>query len=301
MTRKATRNIIQIDENRCTGCGICAEGCPEGAIQVIDGKARLVGEILCDGLGACIGTCPEGAISVERREAEPYDERRVMDNVVSHGPNVIKAHLDHLDHHAQQEYMEIAIEYLKDHGLPVPEHRSKETQPSTSNGNACAGGGCPGSSAIDMRKAAADDGAGASSARVPVRSQLQNWPVQLALANPSAPYFKGADLLIAADCVPFAHGNFHQEFLKGKVLVMFCPKLDDDKIGMYLQKLETIFATQDIHSITLVHMQVMCCFGLRSLVEDALKGSGRKITVRDVIISAQGDVLPERNPHLKFY
>jgi len=218
------RHIIKIDEERCTGCGLCIPNCAEGALKVIDGKARLVSDQACDGLGACIGHCPEGAITVETREAEPFDERKV---------------------------------------------RASEAIPS------------PGRAA----------GPAPSAAPTPTarKSRLAQWPVQLHLLNPQAPYFKGADLLVAADCVPFATADFHERFLAGKALVVFCPKLDDSD-EIYVERLAEILRLNDIKSITVAHMEVPCCFGTNRVVEAALKRSGKKLEVKDITISVRGEV-----------
>ena len=290
-SEKIYRDIIKIDEEKCTGCGICANGCPEGALKVIDGKARLVGEILCDGLGACMKDCPEDAIRVERRQADPYDELLVLKNVISHGDNVIKAHLEHLLHHGQDEYYTIATEYLEKEGIPIPEIDLEEDHQMVDSG-------CPGSRIIELQTSAKDEGELGEGFVLP--SQLRNWPVQLKLINPNASYFDGAELLIAADCTPFAFANFHQEFLKGKTTIMFCPKLDGAYLDEYMAKLTQIFKRHDIKSVTMVHMQVPCCFGLHSLVDDAIKQSGNKLPIKDYIVSIKGEV-SERNPHLKFH
>jgi len=290
------RDIITIDEDKCTGCGTCAGGCPEGAIQVIDGKARLVSDIFCDGLGACIGTCPEGAITVEKREAEPYDEKKVMANIVQQGPNTIKAHLHHLESHGQKKLHQQAIEYLMEHDISIPsdEQQGEDacehaiTNPATST-VAC---GCPGSKSMSIaRKPASDHVEGG---QAPVASELQNWPVQLKLINPAAEYFDNADVLVAADCTAFALGSFHQELLRGKVLIIFCPKLDSD-IDEYTTKLTQILTEHDIKSVTMAHMQVPCCFALKSVVNDALKAAGkdRSFPVKEIIISQQGEILPD--------
>ena len=271
------RDMIHIDEEKCDGCGACIPNCPEGAIQIIDGKARLVGEALCDGLGACIGFCPKGAMTVEKREAQEYDERRVMANIVKQGMNVVAAHLKHLDDHGQTEYFKEGIAYLTEQGIEVPEYR----QPSETAGQtAC---GCQG------WKPPERGGAGASR-EGSLESQLRQWPVQLKLVPTRAPYFENADLLIAADCVPFAHGGFHSELLKGKAVIMFCPKLDDG-IDAYVEKLAQIFKLNDIKSITIAHMEVPCCFGTLRVIEEALKESGKNIPVETMVISVQGEIL----------
>ena len=283
------RQIITIDEETCTGCGQCEIGCPEGALRVIDGKARLVGEVLCDGLGACIGTCPEGAISVETRDAAPYDEEQVMANVVAHGLNVIKAHLEHLRHHGQDAYMEVATRYLEVHGIPIPALDELGDPP------ADMAQGCPGSRTIELAPAGrggeelAAAGTGALLAGTG-QPELRNWPVQLKLVNPGAPCFDNADLVIVADCVPFAHPTFHADILRGKVLVMFCPKLDGN-VDAYVQKLAKLFSTHEIRSITTAHMQVPCCFGMRGIVDDALALAGKTIPVSDLVVSIHGELV----------
>ncbi|NMC05359.1 MAG: 4Fe-4S binding protein [Candidatus Lokiarchaeota archaeon] len=280
-----TRDIIKIDKEKCTGCGQCASGCPEGAIQVIDGKARLVSAILCDGLGACIGTCPEGAISVEKREAEPYDESKVIVNIIEQGPNTIKAHLKHLDEHKQAKYLEQALDYLKEKKIAIPDYKHEEAA-------AC---GCPSSVARTMARK--DNLAGTDGQPVAAPSQLHTWPVQLTLVSAAADYFDDADLLIAADCTAYAYGNFHQDFIKDKVTIIFCPKLDA-RIEDYVEKLADIIKNHSIKSITIVHMQVPCCFGLVKVVDEAIKQSGKKMTVKEAIISMQGEILP---PVAKFF
>lgn len=269
------RDIIKIDQEKCTGCGDCIPGCPEGALQVIDGKAHLISDLFCDGLGACIGTCAQGAIEVESREAEPYDEYLVMENVVKGGPNVIKAHLKHLDDHGEKELLQQAIAFLRKNNREVPEYQEEKTF-------AC---GCPGSREVDLgARPRSEDQA------VVLSAELKNWPVQLQLLNPQAPYLKNADLLIAADCAPFAYANFHQRFLKDKVLIILCPKLDQT-LDQYVDKLTEIFGTQDIKSISIVHMQVPCCSGIEVLVRRALEKAQKNITIKDYTISISGEII----------
>jgi len=283
------RDIITIDEEKCTGCGECVPNCPEGAIQIIDGKARLVSDLSCDGLGACIGHCPEGAMSVENREAEPYDERKVMVNIVKAGPATIRAHLLHLKDHDQTEFLAQALAYLRENGI---------TPPDLSAGDEPAHAGCPGMKVMDFREEAVRSGgggagqsaAGQGSESVAVRSELRQWPVQLQLLNANAPYFQDSDLVIAADCVPFAYPGFHNRFLKGKALIILCPKLDK-ALEQYLEKLTEIFKNNNIKSITLVHMEVPCCFGLSRLVEEALKRSGKNIIIKDYTVSIKGKII----------
>lgn len=273
------RDMISIDEEKCDGCGACIPNCPEGAIQVIDGKARLVGEALCDGLGACVGFCPRGAMTVEKREAEEYDERRVMANILKQGMNVVAAHLKHLDDHGQTEYLNQALAFLKEQDVEAPDYKGQQ-QPAGAAACGCQGWAPP------ERSAAADNATQMGS----LQSELRQWPVQLKLVPPKAPYFQNADILIAADCVPFAHGGFHSELLKDKAVIIFCPKLDEG-VDAYVEKLSQIFRFNEIKSITIAHMEVPCCFGTNRVVEAAIKKSGKKIPVHSKVVSVKGDVI----------
>ena len=281
------RKIISIDEDRCTGCGQCIPDCPEGAIQLIDGKARLVSDLFCDGLGACIGTCPEGAISVIEREAMPYDEKTVMENIVRQGAPVIRAHLEHLLGHGQKDLYNQAIEYLKEHSIAIPVHDSPVCHPQPVPAGHTPFATCPGSAARSIARPAPSDNRPRSDNAV---SELRQWPVQLKLLNPSAPYFDNADLLIAADCVPFAYAGFHTEFLKDRIVIIFCPKLDADIEG-YITKMAEILSRHTIKSLTIVHMEVPCCGGVRYVVDQALELSGKKIPVTEKTITIQGEVV----------
>ena len=269
------RKIISIDEELCNGCGDCIPACPEGALQIIDNKARLVSDLFCDGLGACIGECPTGAMTVEEREAEPYDEMKVMEKIVEKGPNTIKAHLEHLKDHGEHEILKQAVTYLKENNIDNPLHADYQKKPL-----AC---GCPGTAVQDFsKKEESAEPAGMA------ESELRQWPVQLNLVPPNAPYLDNSNLLIAADCVPFAYANFHQDFLKGKTLLMGCPKLDDAE--HYKEKLTTIFTQNNIKSIGLVNMEVPCCFGLQHIVQTAVNDSQKQIPIKQYIISVQGDI-----------
>ncbi len=271
------RQIIKIDEEKCNGCGDCVPNCAEGAIQIIDGKARLISDMFCDGLGACVGHCPLGAITLEEREAEEYNERKVMDYIVKQGANTIKAHLLHLKDHGEMKFLKEAIDYLKENEIPVPPLESSEPA-------AC---GCPGSrQQVISPKAKKSD----TSQNIQMDSELRQWPVQLALLNPNAPYFDNADLLVAADCVPFAYPNFHQRFLKDKILVVFCPKLDKT-LEMYVEKLTTLFASKNIRSVTVLHMEVPCCSGTGFIVQKALEMAGKSMLVKDYTISLSGEIV----------
>lgn len=271
------RKIITIDENRCTGCGQCVPDCPEGAIQIIDGKARLISDLFCDGLGACIGNCPEGAISVIEREATPYDEKKVMENIVRQGAPVIKAHLEHLAGHGQTDLYDQAIEYLKEHKINISDSMHAGGMPHA---------GCPGSMAKSIQR---NNSAPGRRPAEKAESELRQWPVQLKLLNSSAPYFDKADLLISADCVPFAYGDFHTGLLRDKILIIFCPKLDSDIEG-YVTKLAEIFSKHEIQSITIARMEVPCCGGVRRVVDQALEQSAKTIPVSEKTITIHGEL-----------
>jgi len=243
-----TRKIVKIDEDKCTGCGLCIPNCAEGALQIVDGKAKLITDKFCDGLGACLGHCPEDAITVTEREAEEFDEKAV------------EVHL----------------------------HNQKQAQPKPEPQPTPVFAGCPSSRAMHFKVAETKT---ESASATPAVSQLTHWPVQLKLVPINAPYFQDADLLIAADCVPFAYPDFHRNFLKGKAVVVGCPKLDD--IQYYKEKLTEIFKTNSIKSITLPYMEVPCCFGLVKATEDAIAASGKRIPLKKVKIGIRGEIKPE--------
>lgn len=269
------RNIIRIDQEKCTGCGLCVSGCPEGALQLIDGKARLVGDLLCDGLGACIGQCPEGALTVEVREAEPYDEIQALGNIIPQGPNVLAAHLKHLKDHRQEEYLRQAVTYLRENRIPF--------DPPADNAVAAPGGGCPGSRSMTFSSPQADGVGGPSRP-----SRLTHWPIQLHLISPAAPQYRDADLLIAADCVAFSHGDFHRDFLEGRALVIACPKLDARQEA-YAEKLTALI--EQARSVQIAIMQVPCCGGLLNQVLEAAARAGRKPPMRCIVVGLEGEIL----------
>ena len=229
------RNIVKIDEEKCNGCGQCINACAEGAIKLINGKAKLISDVYCDGLGACIGHCPQDAITIEQREAAQFDEEAT------------KVHLE------KEKKATIPIDFV-----------------------------CPGIMAKELKSDSEQDKAVGD-----VTSQLSHWPVQLKLVSPQAPYFKGADLLFVADCVPFAMGDFHQRFLKNHSVVVGCPKLDDS--GYYIDKMAEILKN-NIKSLTVIHMEVPCCSGLTHIVRKAIEKNKIAISFEDVTIDIQGNV-----------
>jgi len=289
------RQVINIDEEKCNGCGLCVPNCSEGALQMVNGKAKLVGDIYCDGLGACIGECPQGAITIKEREADAYDERRVIDNVAKRGGDVVREHLEHLEERGQHEYLREAIRYMIERDLDIPEgfreSRYFSSEPnggsSSSEGPGAAGCGCPGSRVVDMRESREQQHQQTERSGVRRSSRLQQWPVQIHLVPPNAPYLDGADLLIAADCVPFAYADFHEDLLRGRVVLVGCPKLDD--AGYYREKLTSIFSENDIRTVTVAHMEVPCCFGMVNLVRAAVAASGKDIPLDEVMIGIRGE------------
>ncbi len=225
------RKIIKIDEDKCDGCGQCVSACAEGALQIVNGKAKLVSDIYCDGLGACIGECPQDAISFEEREAKEFSEKAV---------------------------------------------KEREKQMS----------GCPGAKVVEFSK---EEGKAEEGKR---SSQLRQWPIQLHLVPPSAPYFKGADVLLAADCVAFSLGDFHKDYLKGKSLAIACPKLDSDQ-EIYIEKIKSLIDDAKINTLTVMIMQVPCCGGLLQIAKTAATKASRKIPIKVIVIGLNGDVLKE--------
>lgn len=250
---KVKRNIIKINEELCNGCGLCAKGCYEGALQIIDGKARLISELYCDGLGACIGDCPMNAISVEEKEVEAYDEIAVIKRIIPKGAKVLEAHLQHLKNHGEMNLLQQGIQYLKDNDIPVPDMTLTQTQNIV------------------------------SSLKSLSLSSSINWPVQLHLINPQSGVFNNADLLLVADCVAYANPKLYSELLIGKKLAIACPKLDVNKES-YVNKLIQMIDDSKINSLTVAIMEVPCCGGLIRLVEMAMEKSQRKIPMTKVVV-----------------
>lgn len=278
------RKIITINEDLCTGCGICADACVEGAIQIIDGKARLICEILCDGLGACIGTCPEGAITFEEKESEPYNEIKVIQLLIEKGEKTVKAHLKHLKHHGQHEWLKQAVTYLIEHKHEISfdvETTIREVHNSHTHHH---GGGCPGSKAMQFEQ---------NSHISESTSALSHWPIQMHLISPHAPYFQNADVLLTADCVAYALGSFHSKYLKNKRLIIACPKLDSHQ-ETYFEKLLALIDENNINTLTVMIMEVPCCRGLLSLAQKAVQTANNKIPIKTVIVSIQGEIIKEQ-------
>lgn len=298
------RDIITIDRDKCNGCGICITGCHEGALQLIDGKAVLVSDLMCDGLGACIGDCPEGAISIEHREAEAYDEVLTISKMVANGKNTVIAHLKHLKDYNETEYLRQGIEWLLanknkyDFDLEevlnaVNAHEKDESCECTGNEEPKhSGGGCPGSAALSFKNAAKSTSTNGAE-QISGKSELANWPVQLHLINPNSSHFKGSNLLLAADCVAFTMGNFHSEYLKGKTLAIACPKLDSNKES-YVEKITALIDRAQIDTITVMRMEVPCCGGLLQLAKMAMDRAQRKVPIKLINVSNRGDVLDTR-------
>jgi len=295
------RTIIKIDEELCNGCEACVQGCHEGALQMIDGKARMVSELFCDGLGACIGDCPVGAITLEEREAEPYDEIATIERMIPKGEKTIIAHLKHLKDHGETDYLKQGVGYLRANGINI-----NFTEVHNHGGAGCAskpaapaqhqhgGGGCPGSR--EMSFTAPKSSAFTMATQTPSvsssASQLRQWPVQLHLLNPEAAYFRSADVVLAADCVPFSFPDFHNRYLAGKTLAIACPKLDSNQ-EVYMAKLKSMILNSQINTLTVVIMEVPCCGGLLRMAQKAVAESGRKIPVKVAVIGIKGEVLQE--------
>ena len=274
----ALREIINIDQEKRTGCGLCVPNCPEGAIQIIDGKARLINDMFCDGLGACLGECPEQAITIEKREAAEYDEITVMGNIVRQGDNTIKAHLKHLADHGETEYLNQALTYLNENNIAIPDYKEQKMSHE----------GCPGSNSIEFSRDS-DNNYDESGKRI---SQLQHWPVQLHLVPPEAAFFQGKDVLLAADCTAFTMGDFHKDFLKGKSLAIACPKLDSNQ-EIYREKITAMIDKAKINTLTVMIMEVPCCRGLLNLALQAKDKAGRNVPVKLIVVSLKGEIIKD--------
>lgn len=255
---KIWRKIIQIDDRICNGCGLCIPACPEGALQIIDGKARLVKEQFCDGLGACLGDCPEDALHVSEMEVELYDAEGVVTELRQKSPELLHKHLKHLGEH-KDEIAQIA--------------KPQENAPAFA---------CPGSKMRHWQNDNPDN-----PAAIRQKSRLRQWPVQLHLVPPGAPFFKNADIMIVADCVPFAYPDFHEDFVKDKAIAVGCPKLDDG--NTYIKKISQIIQMSNPKSISVAHMEVPCCSGLVHLTRQAIELSGQKVSLEAILVTIKGE------------
>jgi NAD-dependent dihydropyrimidine dehydrogenase PreA subunit len=291
------RQIIQIDEEKCNGCGECVPNCHEGALQIIDDKARLISDLMCDGLGACIGHCPEGAITMEEREAEPYNETLVMGEMIKKGKNTVIAHLKHLKEHDQKEFVKEGVGFLKDHEHEIDfklEEVMEALHPKQlvveQSQHVHGSGGCPGSQSMSFGANSSEPTTQVAAGEIP--SQLTHWPVQMHLLNPGAPHFHNTDLVLAADCTAFSMGDFHNRFLKGKTLAIACPKLDHNR-EVYVEKLVSLIDDAMINTIQVIKMQVPCCTGLVQLAQMALENAERKVPIKSVTIGIDGSIMQE--------
>ena len=247
----AIRKIVKIDEEKCNGCGLCVPGCAEGAIKIVNGKAKLIADNLCDGIGNCLGHCPQDAIEIIEREADEFDEEAV------------EKHLNSI---------------IQDKPIAPAHH------------GAYHGGGCPGSRAMMINRSASKAKTSAVSSgdvEISIKPQLSQWPVQLMLVPERAAYFDGKELLVTADCVPFAYPNYHLDLLKGKSVVIGCPKLDN--VQYYIEKLTNIIINNDITGVTVAHMEVPCCNGIVMAVNEAVKRSGKVLRINKVKIMINGE------------
>lgn len=291
------RDVVKIDEELCNGCGICIPECHEGALQIIDGKARLVSDLMCDGLGACLNHCPQGAMEIEKREAEAYDETKVMALMVEKGRNTVIAHLAHLKDHKEFGFLKEGVAYLTAHAIEI-DFDVQEVIAIVHNGGPIkmvkplahkpSGGGCPGSQERVFKPGVMPQETSISGA-----SELRQWPVQLHLLNPSASFFQKADVVLAADCVAFSLGDFHSKWLKGKALAIACPKLDQG-LDSYLSKLTSMIDDAEINTLTVMIMQVPCCSGLLQLAKTAVEKASRKIPIKAIVVGLEGEILQEK-------
>lgn len=300
------REIVVIDEEKCNGCGQCVPNCHEGALQIIDGKARLVSDLFCDGLGACVGHCPEDAISIVEREAQPYDELKVMEIIVPKGNNTILAHLRHLKDHGEEEFLQQAVDYLEEKKInfDLTEFIKEEVdvkelvqelftvKAMQNSHHSMHGGGCPGSKAMQFHAQPDQVDEGGTQMKSEIRSELRQWPVQLHLINPQASYFRNADVVLTADCVAYSVGDFHRNYLRGRSLAIACPKLDSN-LESYVNKLTSMISDAKINTLIVLRMEVPCCGGLVQMAKMAATQANRKVPVKEIVIGIKGNVLSE--------
>ena len=323
------RTIININEDLCNGCGNCVNGCHEGALRLIDGKAIMISDLYCDGLGACIGECPVGAITLDEREAEPYNEVAVMERLVPKGESVILAHLKHLQDHNEMEWVKQGIDYMTENNIKInlekigidphgniienstlisnrisdlnhkerqekEQEQERQTQKEKEQKQEPTESKEPLACGCpgSMARQINRNPIGVPHSVTPQRSELSHFPVQLHLINPEAGFFNGADMLLAADCTAFASGEFHSRFLKNKVLAIACPKLDSNT-QIYIDKLASLIDEAGINTLTLLIMEVPCCGGLQRIAQLARSQAKRTIPLKVIILSVNGDVKRE--------
>lgn len=259
---KVKRKIIKIDEPLCNGCGECIPACPEQALQLVDTpngkKARLVKEFYCDGLGACLGNCPIGALSIVEEEVEPYDDEATVERIKKVAPEMLDTHVQHIQEHTAEMHVQQV------HTMPMGE---------------C---GCPSAKVIEWKQGEPH------AVATRVKSELRQWPVQIHLVPPVAPFLKSASIVVIADCVPFAYPKMHQDFMQGNVVLVGCPKLDDAEY--YVDKIAQMIETAEPKSIKVVHMEVPCCFGIVNIVKQAMQKAGKDIPFEKVMVGIKGEI-----------
>ncbi|MDI6767123.1 MAG: 4Fe-4S binding protein [Bacteroidota bacterium] len=253
------RKIIKIDESLCDGCALCIPSCPEGALQIIDGKAKLVKESFCDGLGACLGDCPQGALTIVEAETDQYDEHGVIEHIKTNTPEKLHTHIEHMNQHKNE---------MNRHSQQL--HF----------------GGCPSSRVMQFEEPSNTEPSARTS------SQLRQWPIQLHLVPPTAPYFQNANIFLVADCVPFAYSNFHSDILAGNAIAICCPKLDD--VNEYVEKVAQIFRHSMPKSIKVAIMEVPCCSGLVQIAHQASIKAGLNIPIEVVVIGIRGNLIGKK-------
>ncbi len=272
------RQIIKIDEDKCNGCGLCIPNCHEGALQIIDGKCRLISDLFCDGLGACLGHCPEDALEIVEREAEEYDEVKVLQIMMKQSMNVVAVHLEHLKEHNAMEYYNQAIEYLEANNIDIPKVPEKEV-----SSGGCPSGACPGSAMHTFERKVKEITGDNSS----MESALEQWPIPLHLVPPNAPSFNRKEIVILSTCSAFATPMVHPNYIANRAVVVACPKLDYTE--PYTPKLTSIFKTANTQKVIIVRMEVPCCGGLTKITCDAARESGVKgIIVEEHTLSISG-------------
>lgn len=301
------RQIIEIDRDKCNGCGVCVPNCHEGALQIIDDKAVMISDLMCDGLGACVGHCPVGAITIIEREAQAYDEILTISKIVENGKNTTIAHLKHLKDHGEFAYLKQGVGYLREnaanikfdvnevisevhnHGTGHQNTKKPNPQEMKPVMHQHEGRGCPGSQSRTFAPKHQPTVVPSGNMQP---SELAQWPIQMHLINPMAGHFQNADFLLAADCTAFALGGFHSSYLKGRTIGIACPKLDHN-MEVYVDKLVRLIDEAKINTITVLVMEVPCCNGLLQMTKMATSKAKRKVPVKGVVVGIQGDILAE--------